>query len=239
MNTIDDVFGAAAKDYFESNDNALQITTKSSLGDVDCIPMSYFFRPFEQMNDLEQKALQLSVSPVLDVGCGVGNHMLYLQEQQIKVVGLDSSEGCVEIALQRGAREVYCDLWQNLKADTTYQTILLMMNGLGLAGRLNELSSFLLKLVEQLDKDGFILADSVDLRYLFENEGEAGFWVPADQAYYGDLTYTTTYKDLTTSFEWLFVGFELLRDICNSIGLKCEKVLELENYHYLARISRL
>ena len=57
MNTIDDVFGAAAKDYFESNDNALQITTKSSLGDVDCIPMSYFFRPFEQMNDLEQKAL--------------------------------------------------------------------------------------------------------------------------------------------------------------------------------------
>ena len=99
-----------------------------------------------------------AVSPVLDVGCGVGNHMLYLQEQQIKVVGLDPSEGCVEIALQRGAREVYCDLWQNLKADTTFQTILLMMNGLGLAGRLSELSSFLLKLVEQLDKDGFIFS---------------------------------------------------------------------------------
>lgn len=239
MNTIDDVFGAAAKDYFETNDNALQITTKSSLGDIDYIPMSYFFRPLEQMNDLEQKALQLCVSPVLDIGCGVGNHLLHLQEQQIKAVGIDTSQGCVDIALKRGVQEIYCLCWQNLKVETTYQTILLMMNGLGLAGRLNELSSFLLKLVQHLDKDGFILADSADLRYLYENEGDEGFWVPADQNYHGDLTYTTSYKDLTTSFDWLFVSFEILRDICNSIGLKCERLQELEDYHYLARISRL
>ena len=239
MKTTDDVFGVAAKDYFRTNDNSLQITTKSSLGDIDYIPMSYFFRQFEQMNLLEQKALQLCVSPVLDIGCGVGNHLLYLQERQIKAVGIETSEGCVDIALQRGVQEMYCDLWQNLKEETSYQTILLMMNGLGLAGCLNELFSFLLKLMQQLDEDGFILADSVDLRYLFEKDVDYGSWFSAHQSYYGDLTYTTSYKDLTTSFDWLFVGFEILRDICNSIGLKCEKLLELEDYHYLARISRL
>ena len=75
-----DLFGKALWDYYKKK-GANKIITWTSLTEKDPILLSYFFRSFDEMPELEQKALKLSKGKVLDVGCGAGSHSLYLKNK--------------------------------------------------------------------------------------------------------------------------------------------------------------
>jgi len=231
---MDDVFGTAARDFFMTKNKNLVIETRSSLGDEDEIPVYYLFRSRSEMPPLEVKALEVSKGAVLEIGCGVGSHLLELNSPNS--FGIDSSLLSIEIAKRRGAQNVKVSTWQNYISEQKFDSILLLMNGLGLAGSLNKLPSFLLHLSKWLLPGGSIIADSSDINYLFEEEDDGGVWMPAT-AYYGDLTYSITYQKSRSQFDWLFVSFEELLKVCVTLGFKCEKIFEGENNHYLARIT--
>ena len=75
-----DLFGKALWDYYKKK-GSNKIITWTSLTEEDPILLSYFFRSFDEMPKLEQKALKLSKGKVLDVGCGAGSHSLYLKNK--------------------------------------------------------------------------------------------------------------------------------------------------------------
>ena len=231
---MDDVFGAAARDYFMTKNKNLVIETRSSLGDEDEIPVYYLFRSRSEMPPLEVKALEVSMGAVLEIGCGVGSHLLELNTLQS--FGIDSSLLSIEIAKRRGVQNISVSTWQDYISEQKFDSILILMNGLGLAGSLNKLPNFLLHLSKWLLPGGSIIADSSDINYLFEEEDDGGVWMPAT-AYYGDLTYSITYQKFRLQFDWLFVSFEELLKVCVTLGFKCEKIFEGENNHYLARIT--
>ncbi len=52
-----------------------------SLTEEDPIHLSYFFRFFDKIPKLEQKALKLSKGKFLDVGFGAGSHSFYLNNK--------------------------------------------------------------------------------------------------------------------------------------------------------------
>ncbi len=52
-----------------------------SLTEEDPIHLSYFFRFFDKIPKLEQKALMLSKGKVLDEGRGAGSQSLYLEKK--------------------------------------------------------------------------------------------------------------------------------------------------------------
>ena len=52
----------------------------SSQFEEDEIPMNQLFRPYDEMPELEQIALQIAEGNILDVGAGSGCHALALQE---------------------------------------------------------------------------------------------------------------------------------------------------------------
>ncbi|MEP3384711.1 MAG: SAM-dependent methyltransferase, partial [Flavobacteriaceae bacterium] len=79
-----DIFGQALLDY-QSGNYTEDIRTFSSLNEEDTIPLPYLFRNFDKMPSLEQKALQLAKGKILDIGCGAGNHSLYLQREGFPV----------------------------------------------------------------------------------------------------------------------------------------------------------
>jgi hypothetical protein len=115
---------------------------------------------------------------------------------------------------------------------TGYQTALMMMNGLGLAGYLDRLPVLLELIFSWLSPGGQILADSCDVAYLYLDEP-----MPAT-SFYGEQQYCYEYlgqKD--KPFPWLFVDIERLRQEAYSVNLKVQVVFE-DDDQYLARITR-
>ncbi len=108
---MDDVFGTAARDYFITKNKNLIIETRSSLGDEDEIPVYYLFRSRGEMPPLEIKALEMSTGAVLEIGCGVGSHLLELNS--LDCFGIDSSPISIEIAKKRGVQNVKVSTWQD------------------------------------------------------------------------------------------------------------------------------
>ncbi len=117
-----------------------------------------------------------------------------------------------------------------------FDTILLMMNGTGIAGKIEHLPALFQRLKALLNPGGQILIDSSDLKYIYENE-DGSFDINLNGAYYGEVDYQMIYKDVKGDrFDWLYVDFPLLKSIAETCGLHGELVAEGEHYDYLARI---
>ena len=210
----------------------------SSLGTSEMVPLDHFFRDFNAMPDLEKNALELCRGNVLDIGCGAGSHCLHLQESGLKCTGLDRSRNAVEVASLRGVKNTRCeDIYQFEVGD--FDTLLLLMNGAGIAGTLEGLRGLLQHLSGLLAPGGQILMDSSDLIYMFEEDADGGVWVPGDVAYYGEVTYCWEYQGQRgVEFPWLFVDFRTLEREARKLGYDMTLVREGPHYDYLARLSR-
>lgn len=231
-----DVFGIALKDY-QKGHYTEDIKTFSSLDEEDVIPIPYLFREFNEMPTIEQKALQLAKGKVLDIGAGAGSHALYLQNKGFEVTALDSSEGCIAVCLERGVQSTVSSNLMNYSGKK-YDTLLLLMNGIGLAGKLNNLSGFLQHLASLLLPDGQILLDSSDIIYMFEQDEDGGYWVPNDGTYYGEVAFEMEYKGQKSKpFDWIYVDMNRLQNACESNGFNCEIVISGEHYDYLAKLT--
>ena len=117
-----------------------------------------------------------------------------------------------------------------------FDTILLLMNGTGIAGKIEHLPALFQRLKALLNPGGQILIDSSDLKYIYENE-DGSFDINLNGAYYGEVDYQMIYKDVKGDrFDWLYVDFPLLKSIAETCGLHGELVAEGDHYDYLARI---
>lgn len=231
-----DIIGRALLDYQQGHYTE-DILTTSSLDEEDSIPLPYLFRNFRNMPLLEKKALQLCKGAVLDIGCGAGSHSLYLQEQGFNVTAIDRSAGAVETCRLRGIRKVvHSDVldYQGGKFDT----LLLQMNGIGIAGKLKNLDLLFVHLKSLLNPMGQILLDSSDIIYMFDEDGDGGYWIPEDKEYYGEVVFTMEYRGIKGDpFSWLYVDYNTLQRAAYSNNLNCELVLEGEHFDYLARLD--
>lgn len=232
-----DIFGNAIKNYFHEGDRQ-DIIVHSPDFDDDVIPVHYLFREYREMPPLEQKALEECSGKVLDVGCGAGSHALYLQnKKQLEVTGIDSSEGAIEICRLRGLKDARKMLFEDFE-EAGFDTILLLMNGTGIVGQMKNLDGFFRKLKELLSPGGQVLIDSSDLSYLFDPDQDGGIWVNPSEGYYGELTYSLSYKDQTSSeFNWLYMDFNSLHLAASRNGFRCKLLQEGEHYDYLAKLE--
>jgi len=232
---LNDPMGQAAMDYLAGQRN-LKITVQSNIVEDDILPVDYLFRAFSDMPILEKKALMHCTGKVLDIGGGVGSHALELQNKGLDVTLLDHSLGCCNTASQRGVKHVINADFYNHKPTDTYDTVLLMMNGIGLAAAIDHLPVFFEKIKEYLKPGGQILLDSSDLRYLFIDEDS--YCDLPDEQYYGEVMYTMTYGDHKTEpFEWLFIDPAVLSAKAIENGFKSDKIADGEHYDYLTRLT--
>lgn len=232
-----DLFGKAILD-FQTNNSPEDLITETSISEEDEMSVAYLFRDFSGMPKLEQQALLLSKGKVLDVGCGAGSHSLYLQkEKNLEVTAIDISNNAVEACQLRGITNVFkIDILEFNSVDK-FDTILLLMNGTGIFGKLENVSKYLQKLKSLLAENGQILIDSSDIIYMFDEEEDGGKWIPGD-AYYGELEFTISYKGQKEApFPWLYMDYNTLQNAAIANGFQCELVLEGDHYDYLARLT--
>ncbi|MCP9201190.1 class I SAM-dependent methyltransferase [Gramella sp. GC03-9] len=223
-----DIFGTAIRAYFENKDET-DIEVHSPDFEDDVIPISYLFRDFDEMPEIEKTALELCFGKVLDVGCGAGSHSLYLQDElKLDCLAIDTSEAAIEIARKRGVKNTSNQDFFQLK-DERFDTILMLMNGSGIIGKLENLQGFFTHARSILNETGQILMDSSDLIFLFDDE------VPEGNHYYGELKFSMSYKnERSEEFDWLYIDEKLLKKRASENKFSCEIVKKGSHYDYLA-----
>ncbi|WP_281633984.1 class I SAM-dependent methyltransferase [Flavobacterium luteolum] len=232
-----DLFGKAIFDFYTKN-SPKDIITETSISEEDEMSVEYLFRTYNEMPKIEQKALQLAKGKILDVGCGAGSHALSLQnERNLEVSAIDISEKAIETCLLRGIKNAKVENILDFEG-AKFDTILLLMNGTGIFGKLKNCNSYLTKLKSLLNPGGQILIDSSDIIYMFDEDEDGGKWIPSENDYYGELVFNISYKgEKEESFDWLYLDYNTLQNAAIANGLNCELILEGEHYDYLARLS--
>lgn len=236
IDSIHDPMGAAIRDY-HLRGKAARLRVMSSMFDEDEMPVDHLFRTFDDMPHLEQKALNMAYGKVLDIGAGAGCHALALQERDMDVKAIDISPLSCEVMKERGIKDVECVNLFCKQLQGKYDTLLLLMNGTGIAGKLSQLPALLNRLKELLSEEGQILIDSSDLKYIYENE-DGSMDIDLNAPYYGEVDYQMQYRDIKGEpFDWLYTDPMLLASVSKQCGLQCQIIEQGEHYDYLAKLT--
>lgn len=231
-----DPMGVAIADFFKHR-KAERLRVFSSQFDEDEIPVKELFRTEKQMPLLERTALSMATGKILDVGAGSGCHSLVLQEVGKDVHAIDISPFSIEVMKQRGVGNVTQTNLFDERFCESYDTILMLMNGSGIIGKLENLPIYFKKMKQLLRPDGCILMDSSDLSYLFEEE-DGSIVIDLAGDYYGEIDFQMQYKEVKgDSFDWLYIDFQTLSLYATENGFKAELVKEGKHYDYLAKLS--
>ncbi len=222
--------GLALKAYWEGNKKAA-IDIHMDDNSITSMPIEIYFRTKEELPELEKIALTLCEGSILDVGAGAGAHSLLLQEKH-QVMALDISSEGVEIMKTLGVEQSVCEDFLKYKSPEKFDTLLFLMNGIGVAGNLEGLEHYLLQAHLLTTENGQIILDSSDLR---NGLTELDF----DNEYFGIFNYQLSFEEtMGEKYQWLYIDQNLLEEIAEKCSWKSEIIYEQEDGSYLARLKK-
>lgn len=230
-----DVLGLAALDYLRGKKDAT-IMIEMDVAGIDPLPVSYLFRNYRSMPSIEKKALNLCRGKIVDVGAGTGIHVDWLQKKGFEVHALDHSPQMVEVMEKMGIKNIHHKKLTDFHMKG-FDTILLLMNGIGLVQRLKNLKPFLRHASSLLNPGGQILIESTDIIYIYEQQ-DGSYLVPLHKNYYGEVEMIARYDGLISHpFRWVYVDSETLAAKSSEVGLETEIIFRGRNHNYLARLT--
>lgn len=226
-----DVLGQALDDHFQGH-RGDQLLTHTSYGGTEEMPVEEFFRQPIDFPELEHIALSLCDGRVLDVGAGAGSHALFLQKRGMDVTALERSPLACEVMRSRGVKQVVSADFFEYSAER-YDTLLFLMNGIGVAGTIDGLKTLLSHCKTLLNGGGQLLFDSSDIAYLYRDGS-----VERPITYYGEIRYQYAYKGQRSApFNWLFIDQETLITLAQADGWVVQILYEDGHDQYLARME--
>jgi len=225
----------AMQAYFDGRTD-VAISVSDDYGGTDAHPIAYFFRGPDEFPPMEQEALRLCRGRVLDVGAGSGCHSLVLQERGFAVCALEIVPELAEIMRRRGVVDVHCGDLFDFAADP-FDTVLMLMNGLEVAGTLSGLDRLLRHLRTLVAPGGQVVADSTDLRTV--GEIDSGVAEREDGRYVGEVVYQLEFEGTKgPPFPRLYVDPDTLVEFARRWGWHVEIIMHSEGGGYLSRLTR-
>ena len=226
-----DVLGQAIAEYYHKTSTG-KLWVHNKYGPKEEMPVEIYFRNADDMPELEWVALQYCRGRILDVGAGAGSHALFLQQTGMDVTALDISPLAAEVIKARGVQQIIRQDFFTLNARRKYDTILLLMNGIGLAGTLDGLHVLLQKARKLLRPGGQLIFDSSDVAYLYRGRP------PKGTPYYGEALYQYEFRRMRSEwFKWLFIDRGTLTRIAGEEGWKVKLLWKDRFDQYLVECS--
>ncbi|MBB3700203.1 methyltransferase domain-containing protein [Flammeovirga yaeyamensis] len=231
-----DPMGSGIASYYDSKDDELCVKVYSDFSEPDDIPVPLLFREENDMPEIEVLALDQCNGKILDVGAGAGSHAMALQKRGKDVTAMDISLKAVETMKKRGVKKVIAgDIYQY--TGPKFDTLLMLMNGIGLVGTLDGLAEFLVKAKDYLNPGGQLVFDSSDIIHLFEDE-DGSYLIDLTAEYYGQIQYWMEFKDIKgAEFDWLYVSYPVLEEYAATAGYDIKLLYVGELNHYLVSLS--
>jgi SAM-dependent methyltransferase len=193
-----------------------------------------YFAPVTQWPAVERRALRWVRGRVLDAGLGAGRVALELQRRGRSVVGIDISPGAVEVAGERGVRDVRLLAFEAVDDSIgQFDTIVMLGNNFGLFGSPSKARRLLRRLRPLADR---IVAASIDPHATED---------PAHLAYQernrrrgrmaGQLRLRVRYRDLIGPwFNYLFVSPDEMASILEGTQWRITRLLQSGSAYYVA-----
>lgn len=193
-----------------------------------------YFAPVTQWPAVERRALRWVRGRVLDAGLGAGRVALELQRRGRSVVGIDISPGAVEVARERGVRDVRLLAFEEVDDSIgQFDTIVMLGNNFGLFGSPSKAGRLLRRLRPLADR---IVAASIDPHATED---------PAHLAYQernrrlgrmaGQLRLRVRYRDLVGPwFDYLLVSPDEMASILEGTQWRITRLLQSGSAYYVA-----
>jgi SAM-dependent methyltransferase len=193
-----------------------------------------YFAPVTQWPAVERRALRWVRGRVLDAGLGAGRVALELQRRGRSVIGIDISPGAVEVARERGVRDVRLLAFEEVDDSIgQFDTIVMLGNNFGLFGSPSKARRLLRRLRPLADR---IVAASIDPHATED---------PAHLAYQernrrrgrmaGQLRLRVRYRDLIGPwFDYLFVSPDEMASILEGTQWRITRLLQSGSAYYVA-----
>ncbi len=233
-----DIFGLAFRDYLDGHaDGIINVRTKfSGFTEQEELPVSYFFRIVDDMPEWEHIALDACHGSVLDAGAGAGAHALELQKRGHKVAAIDISPGATDVMKKRGVKQPICASLLEFTGGK-FDTILFLMNGIGMAATMHGLRSILKHSCDLLAPGGKIILESTDILYMYREE-DGSVLLPLGNTYYGEVEYKLSYRQYCgKAFPWLFIDIDNLCSVAGACGFDTKILFQGETDNYLAVLT--
>jgi len=236
-----DVFGQALLNYWQ-NDHKTHYNIKRDDGRIDGGSLKNYFRKYPQFSNIEKKALKHARGKILDVGCGAGRHILYLQKIGLDILGIDESPLAIKVCQERGCKNAkVMDIFKPKLKSNTFDTIILFGNNLGIGGTLKGVKK-LLKIIRKLaKKDGRLLLNSIDVNITKDkshiNYREKNL---KQNKYIGALKIRIEYKNLISDwFKWINIEPKILKHLASESGWRVEKIYKGKQGNYSAILKTI
>lgn len=225
-----DIYGQALQDFFIGK-RSNKLWLNNNYGQPEEMPTEVFFRGEDEMPEAELLALQLCRGKILNIGAGAGSRALVLQQRGFEVTALEISPGAADVMQKRGIK---AGVQQNISQykNEKFDTLLLLMNGIGFTQNLFGLERFLQHVKQLLLPGGQLVFDSSDIMYLYED-----FSLPKTN-YYGEIQYQYEYKNQQGNwFNWLYIDRKTLLKTVFKNGWRCQIAYEDDLDLYLVRLT--
>ena len=215
---------------YHRGDLGATLLIRTDVAEPERMPVSIFFRAGADLREVDRQALALARGRVLDAGAGVGSMALLLQDRGLEVTAAEVIPQAVEIMRERGVRDPVQGSLAELSPQGSYDTILLLMNGVALAGTLGAFPRFLRQMGGLLAPGGQLLLDSTDLGTGGDDE---------DGRYPGEVHFQMEFGGVRGApFPQLFLDRMTLARIAEMEGWEVEIVWDCDGGEYLARLNR-
>jgi len=210
-------------------------------GFVDSMSTRGYFSDYEAWSPIEQKAMQFVKGRVLDIGCGVGRHSLYLQGKGFDVLGIDVSPLAIQVCKLKGLQKSrLMPIEATDFKPESFDTILMMGNNFGLFGNLKKAQRLLKRFHRMTSEDALIIASSRD-PYKTDN--------PAHLQYHkmnkrkgrmsGQVRIRIRYEKYKGRwFDYLMASKEEMAQILSGTGWKVKEFLDTGGPYYIAIVKK-
>lgn len=246
---FNDIFGEAFL-AFQQDGMAEPIAVWIDDEAQDPLDPAYFFRSFDDMPLLEQHALKHARGKVLDVGAAAGCHSLWLHKNHRDVTALEISPGACEVLRSHQLPKVVEADFFDYATTEKYDTILFLMNGLGMGQTVQGTVKLLQKAKQLLAPGGVILGDSSDIAYFAlgdDPSAEDLAWLDEQKKglltqsplnhYYGMVHFSLKWKQLKNEFNWIYPDPDLLKFAAEQADLKMVKLADGPHHDFLFAFS--
>ena len=163
LTDIQDAYGHLLSDYHNGQENVEIVEREDGFIDVSRLGPFNYFAEYEDWAEHQRLAIAHATGRVLDIGCGVGRHCLYLQEQGHDVLGTDISPLAIQTCQSRGLKNaVVAPITQLSSKIGTFDTILMMGHNFGLVGSYKRAKWLLKRFAAMTTDTAKIIAETMD-----------------------------------------------------------------------------